>query len=409
MPMCRTFMSGLRSLCSSTSGPPAATSGPLTQWPIKLKQLIFTSTVRRLLLSLIDQQQRFHIICAYTIVLAAGCHSISHIVNAYNFSQNYNPQYPELNLAQYHGQDPLKLILFTMPGITGLMMVAIILILLVTATESVRSRHYDIFWYAHRLIIVFVVLLVIHPMGGLLKEQINTDKHWPSLCHTLSMNTSTASAVRYDIPSNVTPSAGESMLIYSQMPGDMVTLNYANESTDVTDTSGNATSEIVTEPNDVDSVTTGYDEDMGQPVTATLSSLYANASQGRSLNDAFSHDETGETDKICQERPRFASLESGTWKWLAAALTIYGIDLSLRLARRRRSSVVLDAKVYEQSSVLEVQLGASLKSTVNEAKPAGRTFLQPGHPRPGSFVFIKCPQISLIEWHPFSLAAVGLL
>lgn len=52
----------------------------------------------------------------------------------------------------------------TVPGITGILMVVVLLILTISALELIRKRYYDVFWLAHRLFIVFVILLLIHPL-----------------------------------------------------------------------------------------------------------------------------------------------------------------------------------------------------------------------------------------------------
>ena len=110
-----------------------------------------------------------------------------------------------------------------------------------------------------------------------------------------------------------------------------------------------------------------------------------------------------------------------TWKWLVAALAIYGADLGLRLIRRRRNSDVISTRVYEKSNVIEVQLALSETSLTtdvcvdnvatnsdsrrNSTTPSLATFWSlPPSLTPGHYVYLKCPEISLVEWHPFSLS-----
>lgn len=69
--------------------------------------------------------------------------------------------------------------------------------------------------------------------------------------------------------------------------------------------------------------------------------------------------------------------------------------------RRRRAADVIGARLYEKSNVIELQL-ADLGAESRHSGP----FVATRKPSPGRTVFLKCPQISLVEWHPFSLATV---
>ncbi|XP_035231433.1 NADPH oxidase 4-like [Stegodyphus dumicola] len=130
-------------------------------------------------LDLIDESRKFHVTCAFTILIAGCFHSVAHIINAVNFSAHYNSVYKDVNVANFKGEDPLNSVIKTVPGITGILMIVILCILSSTAVKYVRIVSYDLFWYSHHLFLIFFILLLSHPMSGLLKEQNNVLTHPP--------------------------------------------------------------------------------------------------------------------------------------------------------------------------------------------------------------------------------------
>ncbi|XP_046448810.1 NADPH oxidase 4-like [Daphnia pulex] len=127
-----------------------------------------------------NQAERFHITCAFTVIIASVIHTGAHLVNAVNCSLYYNHRWIEVNIAESPGQDPLQLVFFTLPGITGVLMMLILTMILVTSASWFRTRHFNTFYYSHHFLFgPFLVLLVFHPTSGMLKEQTNWRDHWP--------------------------------------------------------------------------------------------------------------------------------------------------------------------------------------------------------------------------------------
>ncbi|XP_047098088.1 NADPH oxidase 4-like isoform X1 [Schistocerca piceifrons] len=120
-----------------------------------------------------------HITCAITILLAAAIHTAAHVANAVNFSRYYSHNFPEINWASYEGQAPLAMILTSVAGITGVAMVVLLCILAVMSVGYVRKRHYNAFWFTHHLFLPFLLLLLCHPLSGVLKELKNPEEHIP--------------------------------------------------------------------------------------------------------------------------------------------------------------------------------------------------------------------------------------
>lgn len=82
-------------------------------------------------------------------------------------------------MAQYPGQNPLQMVFTSVPGVTGVLMVVILMAILVTSTRWFRSRYYNIFYYTHFLFAPFLILLIFHPTSGVMKEQRNYEEHRP--------------------------------------------------------------------------------------------------------------------------------------------------------------------------------------------------------------------------------------
>ncbi|XP_054999242.1 NADPH oxidase 4 isoform X1 [Sorex araneus] len=152
LPMCRTLLAYLRG-----------------------SQKVPSRRTRRLL----DKSRTFHITCGITICIFSGVHVAAHLVNALNFSVNYNKEFIELNAARHQDEDPRKLLFTTVPGLTGVCMVLTLFLMVTASTYSMRVSNYNIFWYTHNLFFVFYMLLILHVSGGLLKYQTNLDTHPP--------------------------------------------------------------------------------------------------------------------------------------------------------------------------------------------------------------------------------------
>ncbi|XP_076357754.1 NADPH oxidase 4-like isoform X2 [Tachypleus tridentatus] len=243
----------------------------------------------------INESKKVHIICAVTIVVASILHSVSHVINAQNFSHHYNYHFKDVNVASFCGEDPLFTVLGTVPGVTGVAMVLVLSLLCSSSASYVRETCYDAFWYTHRLFVVFLILLVLHPISGVLKEQSNIDHHIPGC--------------RMD---NLTH---------------------------------------------IDSKTT-------------------HAGQ---LNEDFD---------VCVVQPKFIPQNTQTWKWVISGLVVYVLDFIYRLLRRKSTSGVV-ATNNTPASVLELTLETKNKLYF----------------RPGQYVLLNCPKVSLLEWHPFTVTS----
>ncbi|GBP76400.1 NADPH oxidase 4 [Eumeta japonica] len=81
------------------------------------------------------------------------------------------PPHYRARLPSSPSKNPLRMIL-TQPGLTGVSMLLIILSMGVTSLRPVRRKFYNAFWYTHRLYLPFLLLLLVHPLSGVLKERV---------------------------------------------------------------------------------------------------------------------------------------------------------------------------------------------------------------------------------------------
>ncbi|XP_030633475.1 NADPH oxidase 4 [Chanos chanos] len=147
----------------------------------------------RKLRRLLDKSKAFHVVCGVAICVFSVIHVCAHLCNAVNFSLRFSDEFPELNIASYKGQDPRAVILATIPGVTGVLLVLVLFLMVTASSHCIRVSSYEVFWYTHNLFIIFYILLMVHVAGGALKYQTNVGTHPPGC---LSTNTTSVSPVR---------------------------------------------------------------------------------------------------------------------------------------------------------------------------------------------------------------------
>uniref|UniRef100_H2Y444 FAD-binding FR-type domain-containing protein n=1 Tax=Ciona savignyi TaxID=51511 RepID=H2Y444_CIOSA len=85
--------------------------------------------------------------------------------------------------------------------------------------------------------------------------------------------------------------------------------------------------------------------------------------------------------------PVFAGSAPMTWKWVIAPMVLYVIERIIRLVRFNQQVEILKV-IKHPSRVIEIQMR---KKGFNAEV--------------GQYVFIMCPQLSQLEWHPFTLTS----
>lgn len=87
------------------------------------------------------------------------------------------------------------------------------------------------------------------------------------------------------------------------------------------------------------------------------------------------------------KKPEFEGHPPESWKWILAPVVLFIFERFLRFYRSQQK-VVITKVVMHPSKVLELQM-----------KKRGFSM------EVGQYIFVNCPSISLLEWHPFTLTS----
>jgi len=92
-------------------------------------------------------------------------------------------------------------------------------------------------------------------------------------------------------------------------------------------------------------------------------------------------------DPPCNITPQFAAAGPATWMWVVGPMFLYVIERCIRLYRSFQTCEVKKV-VKHPSKVIEIQM----------RKPGWKASA-------GQYIFLHCPSISPLEWHPFTLTS----
>nr|XP_020016048.1 NADPH oxidase 1 isoform X2 [Castor canadensis] len=251
----------------------------------------------------LDHNLTFHKLVAYMICALTAIHVIAHLFNFENYSRSQ--QAPAGSLASalsslsHHEkeggswlnpiQSPDMTVMYvtftTIAGLTGVIITLALILIVTSATEFIRRNYFEVFWYTHHLFFVYILCLVLHGIGGIVRGQTEKSMHesHPQKC-------------------------------------------------------------------------------------------------------AESFQKWDNNDSGCR-RPQFEGNPAESWKWILAPFILYIFERILRFCRSQQK-VVITKVVKHPSKVLELQLnkhGFSMEV--------------------GQYIFVNCPSISLLEWHPFTLTS----
>ncbi|XP_012890539.1 PREDICTED: NADPH oxidase 1 isoform X2 [Dipodomys ordii] len=251
----------------------------------------------------LDYNLTFHKLVAYMISIFTIIHIIAHLFNFERYSGSQ--QGPNGSLAfvlsslSHHDkqgnswlnpfQSPDVTVMYmtftSIAGLTGVIITLALILMVTSATEFIRRNYFELFWYTHHLFVIYIICLVIHGIGGIVRGQTEeslVDSH-PSEC-------------------------------------------------------------------------------------------------------AESFQKWGENNSNCKH-PRFEGHPPESWKWIIAPFILYVFEKFLRFCRSQQK-VVITKVVMHPSKVLELQMlkhGFSMEV--------------------GQYIFVNCPSISFLEWHPFTLTS----
>nr|XP_033794389.1 NADPH oxidase 3 isoform X2 [Geotrypetes seraphini] len=97
------------------------------------------------------------------------------------------------------------------------------------------------------------------------------------------------------------------------------------------------------------------------------------------------YNEWGEMEQC--PMPEFSGKKPVTWKWILGPMVLYMGEKIIRFCRSQQE-VIITKVVAHSSGVLELQMRK-------------RGFKM----QPGQYIFLQCPLVSQLEWHPFTLTS----
>eukprot|EP01132_Coremiostelium_polycephalum_P006213 gene6213-7736_t len=114
----------------------------------------------------IDRHISMHKMCAVGLILGSAIHCVAHYVN---FEIITNKPYEEVE--KYLGNVEFTRMYFmykSVPGITGHLLVIVLVLIVTSSIERIRRPMFEIFYYTHHLFIVYFVLLCFHGYARML-------------------------------------------------------------------------------------------------------------------------------------------------------------------------------------------------------------------------------------------------
>ncbi|XP_077977130.1 NADPH oxidase 4-like [Glandiceps talaboti] len=89
---------------------------------------------------------------------------------------------------------------------------------------------------------------------------------------------------------------------------------------------------------------------------------------------------------ICEAMPKFKKIPQETWMWIVVPLVFYTIERLIRLFRSRYQEATISEVVHHPCNVIEIRFRKE-------------QFLG----QPGQYIMVNIPNISTVQWHPFTL------
>ncbi|XP_067101776.1 NADPH oxidase 4 [Osmerus mordax] len=114
-----------------------------------------THAVNRKTRRLLDKSKTFHVACGVAICVFSVVHVSAHLANLVNFSVKYSEEFPALNVARYRGEDPRIIILTTVPGVTGVLLVLVLFLMFTASSYCIRFLLLG--WKLIVIVCVFVI------------------------------------------------------------------------------------------------------------------------------------------------------------------------------------------------------------------------------------------------------------
>ncbi|XP_070567418.1 cytochrome b-245 heavy chain-like [Ptychodera flava] len=251
----------------------------------------------------LDKNIAFHKAVAYMICFHSALHVGAHFFNFDGYLDAHSseegslafrltklPTQPNgtwvnpirsVNQALPFGLPLIEETMVTIAGVSGVVITVALVVMVTSATETIRRSYFEVFWFTHHLFVIFFAGLVVHGLGGIVRGQINVDEHDPDNC---------------------------------------------------------------------------LDKPWGP-------------------------------NEECRE-PQFAGSPARSWVWVTGPIFLYLVERGIRLYRSFQTVNIVKV-VKHPSKVMEIRM-----------KRNGFSML------PGQYIFLQCPKVSSLEWHPFTLTSM---
>nr|XP_039251724.1 NADPH oxidase 4-like [Styela clava] len=320
---------------------------------------------------LMDKSKSFHIACAYMLCLMSAIHCGAHAFNAVNFSTYFNTRFLAINVAAFANQSPIIIVATSVPGVSGVLMVACLLTIAVTASGPLRRVNYRRFWKTHHLFILFYALLLIHACSGILKYQSNTKEHIPG-CFVKYQENGTNWTTIFPVPEAESPSVVAEM----KSQGSGVILNPIPETEDtfrhpMPETSSNNLSRP---------------EPEHHPWPEKKIYVIPEAEPHHPMPEVGPEPGLQPCD---QPDPVFKSCATEAWMWISVPLLLYILERISRYIGFSKAPLEIVSVKEHPNNVIELEFYQ-------------KNFVA----KPGQSVWLRCPEISFAEEHPFTLTSL---
>ncbi|XP_051780681.1 NADPH oxidase 3-like [Erpetoichthys calabaricus] len=148
----------------------------------------------------LDKSITFHRMVSYLIVVHTIIHVVAHLFNIKRYHEGQSHEAQELlmtlsslgkninesylNPIRTYDTDTTKEVLISVPGLSGVIMTVVLILMITSSTKVIRKSFYEIFWFTHHLFVVFFIGLVVHGVGGIVRGQTSPSlsKHNASYC-----------------------------------------------------------------------------------------------------------------------------------------------------------------------------------------------------------------------------------
>eukprot|EP00899_Mesostigma_viride_P005010 jgi/Mesvir1/1450/Mv14439-RA.2 len=124
----------------------------------------------------LDRHVQYHIVVAVALALASVGHTVCHMAGTFvHLARDFTLVEVNGILGEHFSHRPsyARLLLLTVPGLTGVLLVLLLAIVLFYSRKPVRRRKYQTFWAVHQLLYVPVVVLLL----------VHGTSHWLSFPH----------------------------------------------------------------------------------------------------------------------------------------------------------------------------------------------------------------------------------